>query len=63
MIIRENVNAFWDYVRDRFPDARFDFWYHVGELHFFPDGAAEKRGEIWSCYKDSNGRFHIVSEF
>lgn len=40
-----NINVLWQYVRGQYPDARFDFWYHVGELHFYPNGEAEKNGD------------------
>ena len=47
---RPNVNKFWYFVKEKYPDARFDFWYSAGELHFYPDGEAEKAGgSPYSC--------------
>ena len=60
---RPNVNAYWGFVRDQFPDARFDFWYRAGELHFFRDGDHERSGESpWSCIRDDFSDFIICIE-
>ena len=47
---RPNVNAYWDHVREIYPDARFDFWYSSGELHFYRNADAERLGEKSSCF-------------
>ena len=61
---KPNVNAFWEYVRSQYPDARFDFWYSAGELHFYPDGKMESAsdGYTYSCIK-KDGQFQIIAEF
>ena len=47
---RPNVNKFWYFVKQQYPDARFDFCDSVGELKFVPDGAAESAGGTpYSC--------------
>lgn len=61
---KPNVNAFWEYVRSKYPDARFDFWYSAGELHFFPDGNAEAApdGYTYGCIL-KDGKYKILTEF
>ena len=55
----ENVNLYWQYVQEKYPDAKFDFWYRHGELHFYPDGNSE---EIHACFKH-NGEYVIKAGF
>ena len=48
-----NVNKFWDYVKSQFPDARFVYFYLVGELQFYPNGTLEAQGgKPYSCVKE-----------
>lgn len=61
---KPNVNAYWDFVKSLYPDARFDFWYRNGELHFYPDGRAEERGDrVWGCVMDETGVFRILTPY
>lgn len=58
---KPNVNAYWDYVKSLYPDARFDFWYRNGELHFWPNGEAETNGDpTWGCVADGDS-FRIMT--
>lgn len=60
----KNINHMWSFVKDEYPDARFDFWFEVtGELLFYPTGKAEKDLEPnYSCViRDS--RYVIMTEF
>lgn len=62
-IERVNLNGLWNYVKERFPDARFCFWFSSGELIFYPDGNAEANNEReHSCFKQ-NGKTVIVEHF
>lgn len=57
----ENVNLYWDYVITRFPEAQFDFFYRVGELHFWPDRATKDSGApAWGCIRKEE-EFVIVA--
>ena len=57
------MNAYWDFVKSQYPDARFDFWYSIGELHFYPDGEAEAAGgSPYGCYKEDD-KFVIETDF
>lgn len=60
---KPNINAMWDYVKERYPDARFDFWYRSGELHFWPTGEAEERGDYSYGCVVRDGEFTILTEF
>lgn len=56
---KPNINIFWDYVKERYPDARFSFWFCVGELQFWLNGEAERDGEnVYSCIM-KDGKFCI----
>ena len=58
---KPNINIYWDYVKTLYPDARFDFWYRSGELHFWPNGEAEANGEsTWGCVADGDS-FRIMT--
>lgn len=57
---KPNINAFWDYVKECYPDARFSFWFRVGELQFWPTGEAERDGEdVYGCIM-KDGKFCIM---
>lgn len=57
---KPNINAMWDYVKEHYPDARFSFWYRVGELQFWPSGKAEAEAEdVYACIIE-NGKFRIM---
>lgn len=59
---KPNVNAYWEHVKSMYPDARFNFWYSIGELHFYRDGKAEANDPdgdyVSSCFK-KDGKFTI----
>ena len=56
----KDVNKFWDRVKFKYPDARFEHWFWDGELHFWPDGESEKkRKNLGSCYQDDKGQYAI----
>ena len=38
---RLTVNELWMIVREKYPDARFSFFFSHGELIFYEDGTAE----------------------
>ncbi len=60
---RENINAFWAFVKEKYPDARFDFWYHTGELHFYPNGYTEEHFDHpFACIR-KDGRLVIVYDY
>jgi len=51
--MEQDVNRFWEFVKARYPDARFERWFPDGELHFWPNGEAERKGEnLGSCFRD-----------
>jgi hypothetical protein len=51
----QDVNRYWEFVRKKYPDARFVRWFFDGELHFYPDGESELYDEnLGSCYRDDN---------
>ena len=53
--LEPDVNRFWEFVKTKYPDARFVRWFPDGELHFWPDGKSEKKGEnLGSCYRQDN---------
>lgn len=57
-----NVNEYWEYVKEQYPDARFDFWYKFGELHFYADGEKEAAGvTTYACIKQGD-KFIIKTE-
>lgn len=57
---KPNINAMWDYVKELYPDARFSFWYRIGELQFWPNGEAEAEGEdVYGCIV-RDGKFCIM---
>lgn len=60
---KPNVNFFWEHVKATYPDARFDFWFNTGELHFYKDGKHETSDkEPWACIW-RNGKYEILEEF
>ena len=59
---RPNINAYWQYVKEHYPDAIFDFWYHNGELHFYANKEMEQNGYTYGCIK-KDGVFQILTEF
>lgn len=60
---KPNVNFYWNYVKELYPDARFSFWYSSGELHFYPNGGAEERDDPpMSCFR-KNGQYVIKGDF
>ena len=61
---RENINEYWSAVKEKYPDAVFDFWYHSGELHFYKNYADSINGnEVSSCWKNADGFFCFNDEF
>ena len=56
---KPNVNYYWQYIIERFPDAVFDFWYSSGELIFYTSRLAENPS---SCYM-LNGKLTIEHSF
>lgn len=60
---RENVNAYWQVVTEKYPDAVFDFWYSTGELHFYKCLEDKRNGaDVCSCYKE-DGVFVFHDDF
>lgn len=60
---RENVNAYWEAVTNKYPDAVFEFWYSSGELHFYKNPTSKANGEdVCSCYK-VDGMFTFKEDF
>lgn len=59
---KANVNYYWGYVKEHYPDARFDFWFKWGELHFYPNAEAEYRDEVMALLKE-NGKYVFKSNF
>lgn len=58
-----NMNKYWEYVKENYPDARFNFWYSAGELLFYPNGGAEERDDaLMTCFW-RNGKFVIKGDF
>lgn len=54
------INAMWDFVKERYPDARFSFWYRIGELQFWPTGKSEEEGDdVYACVV-RNGKYEIM---
>lgn len=38
-----SINMLWMDIKERFPDAQFDYWFEsTGELIFFPSADAER---------------------
>lgn len=59
----ENVNLYWDYVTTRYPEAQFDFFYRVGELHFWPDKEAKNAGSApWGCIRKGEDLVILTGE-
>jgi hypothetical protein len=59
MFSKFNVNDVWTLVREKYPDARFSFFFSNGELIFYPSGDAEH--EFSATIK--NGRLEITEDF
>lgn len=52
-----DVNRWWEYVKLKYPKARFVHWFPDGELHFYPDGKSEKeQTNLGSCYRNDKGQ-------
>ena len=59
--MEQDVNKYWDFVKSKYPDARFVRWFEDGELHFYPDGKSERdQKNLGSCFRDS--RAHMQAE-
>ena len=55
-----NVNTFWQYVKSKFPDARFCYWYDDGNLTFYPNGRSELDDRNLSvCYRNDRAQLAI----
>ena len=60
---KPNVNAYWEHVKSVYPFAVFDFWYRIGELHFYPDRDAMRRGDDpYGCIME-DGKYVIYQRF
>lgn len=58
----QNVNVYWDFVVTRYPEAQFDFFYRVGELHFWPDKESKDAGAApWGCINKGEEGLEIVT--
>lgn len=56
-----NVNTFWEYVKKKFPDARFVRWYDDGNLTFYPNGRSEKsEKKLGVCFRDEKAHIQIA---
>lgn len=59
--MEQDVNRFWAYVKTHYPDARFVKWFDDGQLHFWPNGKAEREQKnLGCCYRDD--RAHMVAK-
>ena len=57
------INAFWEYVKEKYPDARFSFWWSIGELDFYPNGEAEASDGTQYCCIKENDEYIIKTDF
>ena len=60
----KNINHMWMFVKEKYPDARFDFWFEVtGELIFYPTGKAEDDLRPNCSCVIENGKYTIKTAF
>ena len=60
----KNINHMWMFVKEKYPDARFDYWFEeTGELIFYPTGRAEDKLSPTYCCVIRYGQYTILTEF